>query len=242
MRNILLKIQYDGSRYKGFQRLKEEMTIQSKIEAVLSKMTDGEILICASGRTDMGVHAYGQVANFKTNSNMSTTKMKKYLKEYLPEDIVVFEVREVDERFHSRYNAKSKTYLYKIDNNTFQSPFYRKYATYIASKLDVELMKEASEAFLGEHDFTAFCSAKSKKKSNVRKIYSINIKEENGFINIYIDGNGFLYNMVRIMVSALIDAGMGKINKSDIEKMLESKERKCETASAKGLYLYRVMY
>jgi tRNA pseudouridine38-40 synthase len=245
MRNIKMTIRYDGSRYKGFQRLKDnDMTIQGKIEDVLSKMTNEKIEIIGSGRTDMGVHAYGQVANFKTNSSLSLEKMQSYLYEYLPEDIVITKLEEVDERFHSRYNAKSKVYLYKIYNNKFHDPFLRRYTTHIPKKLDIELMKEASKYFIGEHDFTSFASSKSKKKSNVRTIHSINIKEENGLIEIYFEGNGFLYNMVRIMTGALIDVGNKKISPSDIKVMLENKDRtkSSDTAAAKGLYLYKVSY
>ena len=245
MRNIKMTIRYDGSRYKGFQRLKDnDMTIQGKIEDVLSKMTSESIEIIGSGRTDMGVHAYGQVANFKTNSNLSIEKMQSYLYEYLPEDIVITNIEEVDERFHSRYNAKSKVYLYKIYNNKFHDPFLRRYTTHISKKLDIELMKEASKYFIGEHDFTSFASSKSKKKSNVRTIHSINIKEDNGLIEIYFEGNGFLYNMVRIMSGALIDVGHKKISPQDIKRMLEEKDRSksSDTAPAKGLYLYKVSY
>lgn len=245
MRNIKIIIQYDGSRYKGFQRLQDnDMTIQGKIEAVLSKMTNEDIEIIGSGRTDMGVHAYGQVANFKTDSDMNLNKMKKYLEEYLPEDIVIKSLEEVSDRFHSRYNAKSKTYLYKIDNNSYQSPFLRKYSTYIGKKLDLDAMKKASEVLVGEHDFTSFCSSKSKKKSNIREVYSISIQEKEGIVSIYIDGNGFLYNMVRIIVGALIEVGLGKKSTEDIKNMLEAKDRtkSSETAPSKGLYLYRVMY
>ena len=245
MRNIKMTIRYDGSRYKGFQRLKDnDMTIQGKIEDVLSKMTSESIEIIGSGRTDMGVHAYGQVANFKTNSNLSIEKMQSYLYEYLPEDIVITNIEEVDERFHSRYYAKSKVYLYKIYNNKFHDPFLRRYTTHISKKLDIELMKEASKYFIGEHDFTSFASSKSKKKSNVRTIHSINIKEDNGLIEIYFEGNGFLYNMVRIKSGALIDVGHKKISPQDIKRMLEEKDRSksSDTAPAKGLYLYKVSY
>ena len=245
MRNIKLTIEYDGSRYKGFQRLQDnDMTIQSKIEAVVSKMVDEEIEITASGRTDMGVHAYGQVANFKTNSTISIGKIKTYLYEYLPEDIVVKKVEEVDERFHSRYNAKSKTYLYKIDNNEVHSPFTRKYMTHIPKKLDVSLMIEASKHLIGENDFTSFVSSKSKKKSNVRTISAITINENKNNIEIYIDGDGFLYNMVRIIVGTLIDVGHKKITPEEVQTILEAKQRTSasDTAPAKGLYLYKVEY
>jgi len=170
--------------------------------------------------------------------------MKSYLYEYLPEDIVITNLEEVEDRFHSRYNAKSKVYLYKIYNNKFHDPFLRRYTTHIPKKLDINLMREASKYFIGEHDFTSFASSKSKKKSNVRTIYSINIKEDNGLIEIYFEGNGFLYNMVRIMTGALIDVGNKKISPSDIKLMLENKDRtkSSDTAPAKGLYLYKVSY
>ncbi len=245
MKNIKMTIKYDGSRYKGFQRLKDnDMTIQGKIESVLSKMTEEDVEIIGSGRTDMGVHAYGQVANFKTNSDMSIKKMKSYLYEYLPEDIVVIDLEEVEDRFHSRYNAKSKTYLYKIYNNELHDPFLRKYTMHIPRKLDLKLMREGSQYLVGEHDFTSFASSKSKKKSNVRTITSISINENNGLIDIFVEGDGFLYNMVRIIVGALIEVGLKKISPEDIKVMLEAKDRTkaSDTAPGKGLHLYRVKY
>ncbi|MDB8791639.1 tRNA pseudouridine(38-40) synthase TruA [Romboutsia sp. 1001216sp1] len=245
MRNIKMTIKYDGSRYKGFQRLKDnDMTIQGKIEDVLSKMTNEHIEIIGSGRTDMGVHARGQVANFKTNSKLSLKKMQDYLYNYLPEDMVITELEEVEERFHSRYNVKSKTYLYKIDNNKYHDPFTRRYTTHIEKKLNIDLMREASEYLVGEHDFTSFASSKSKKKSNVREIHSIVINENNNMIDIYVQGNGFLYNMVRIIAGALIDVGSKRKTPQDIKIMLENKDRSksSDTAPAKGLCLYKVTY
>lgn len=245
MKNIKMTIKYDGSRYKGFQRLQDnDMTIQGKIESVLSKMTEENIEIIGSGRTDMGVHAYGQVANFKTNSEMSIKKMEAYLYEYLPEDIVVTQLEEVEERFHSRYNAKSKVYLYKIYNNKVHDPFLRKHTTHISKRLDLDLMKEASQFLIGEHDFTSFASSKSKKKSNMRTIDSISIQENNNIIEIYVEGDGFLYNMVRIIAGALLEVGLRKKSPQDIKDMLEAKDRTkaSDTAPAKGLYLYKVKY
>lgn len=245
MKNIKMTIKYDGSRYKGFQRLQDnDMTIQGKIESVLSKMTDENIEIIGSGRTDMGVHAYGQVANFKTNSDMSIKKMEAYLYEYLPEDIVVTQLEEVEERFHSRYNAKSKVYLYKIYNNKVHDPFLRKYTTHISKRLDLDLMKEAIQFLIGEHDFTSFASSKSKKKSNIRTIESISIQENNNVIEIYVEGDGFLYNMVRIIAGALLEVGLRKKSPQDIKDILDAKDRTkaSDTAPAKGLYLYKVKY
>ncbi|CEH34528.1 tRNA pseudouridine(38-40) synthase TruA [Romboutsia lituseburensis] len=245
MRNIKMTIKYDGSRYKGFQRLKDnDMTIQGKIENVLSKMTNESIEIIGSGRTDMGVHANGQVANFKTDSELSIKKMHDYLYEYLPEDIVIINMEEVDDRFHSRYNAKSKIYLYKIDNNKYHDPFLRKYTTHVEKKLDLELMREASKYLIGEHDFTSFASSKSKKKSNIREIHSIEIKEHHNLVEIYVHGNGFLYNMVRIIVGALLDVGLHRKTPQDIKEMLEFKDRSkaSDTAPSKGLILHKVNY
>ena len=245
MRNIKITIEYDGSRYKGFQRLKDnDNTIQGKIEAVLSKMADEKIEIIGSGRTDMGVHAYNQVANFKTNSSLSVRNIYDYLNNYLPEDIVIKSVEEVDERFHSRYNVKQKVYLYKINNSKTQDVFLRKYSTYIEKPLDIELMKKASEYLVGEHDFTSFASSKSKKKSNVREIHSITINKNKDMIDIFVEGNGFLYNMVRIIAGALIEVGLNKKTPEDIKLMLDAKDRSkaSDTAPAKGLYLYSVKY
>lgn len=245
MRNIKITIEYDGSRYKGFQRLKDnDNTIQGKIEAVLSKMADEKIEIIGSGRTDMGVHAYNQVANFKTNSILSVKKINDYLNNYLPEDIVIKNVEEVDERFHSRYNVKQKVYLYKINNSKTQDVFLRKYSTYIEKPLDIELMKKASEYLVGEHDFTSFASSKSKKKSNIRNIHSITINKNKDMIDVFVEGNGFLYNMVRIIAGALIDVGLHKKTPEDIKLMLDKKDRSkaSDTAPAKGLYLYSVKY
>ncbi|GIM31780.1 tRNA pseudouridine(38-40) synthase TruA [Paraclostridium bifermentans] len=245
MRNIKITIEYDGSRYKGFQRLKDnDNTIQGKIEAVLSKMADEKIEIIGSGRTDMGVHAYNQVANFKTNFSLSVRKINDYLNNYLPEDIVIKNVEEVDERFHSRYNVKQKVYLYKINNAKTQDVFLRKYSTYIEKPLDIELMKKASEYLVGEHDFTSFASSKSKKKSNVREIHSITINKNKDMIDIFVEGNGFLYNMVRIIAGALIEVGLNKKTPEDIKLMLDAKDRSkaSDTAPAKGLYLYSVKY
>lgn len=245
MRNIKITIEYDGSRYKGFQRLKDnENTIQGKIESVLSKMTNENIEIIGSGRTDMGVHAYNQVANFKTNSKLSLKKIKDYLNNYLPEDISIKSVEDVEDRFHSRYNVKKKVYLYKINNASTQNVFLRKYSNYIEKTLDIELMRKASDYLIGEHDFTSFASSKSKKKSNIRTIYSITINKNEDIIDIFVEGNGFLYNMVRIIAGALIDVGLHKKAPEDIKIMLNEKNRSkaSDTAPAKGLYLYSVKY
>ncbi|MDT8860866.1 tRNA pseudouridine(38-40) synthase TruA [Alkalihalobacillus sp. MEB130] len=242
MNNYKLTIQYDGGRYKGWQRLgNTENTIQGKIENVLSEMVGKNIEIIGSGRTDAGVHALAQIANVKLAEKLQEFEVQQYLNRYLPHDISVTDVKLVNDRFHARYNAKDKTYLYKIWNESYTNPFMRKHSLHVEKKLDLEKIKEASRYFEGEHDFTAFSNAKSKKKSMVRHIYSIQIEEEAGFINIRIKGNGFLYNMVRKMVGTLIDVGLGERNPEEVKNMLESHDRSLAGfADAHGLYLEKI--
>ena len=245
MKNYKLTIQYDGGRYKGWQRLgKDANTIQGKIEKVLQVLTGENIEIIGCSRTDAGVHALAQIANFKTNKKLSEKEIKDYLNHYLPEDISILKVEQVPDSFHSRYHAKDKTYLYKIWNREYSHPFLRKYSMHIAGKLDIDAMRRASSYFLGAHDFTAFSNAKSKKKSMVRELYAISIEEENGLICIRIRGNGFLYNMVRWIVGTLIDVGLGILDADQIPAMIESKERDKtgRLADAQGLYLESITY
>ncbi len=243
--NYKLTIQYDGTRYKGWQRLgSRENTIQGKIEHVLSEMVGQPIEIVGCSRTDAGVHALAQIANFKTNQAFKEKEIKDYLNKYLPKDITVSDVRSVDERFHARYNAKDKTYVYKIWNEDYLNPFMRNYSMHVEKKLDLKAMQKASETFVGSHDFTTFSNAKSKKKSMVRDIYAIDIKDADGFIEIRIRGNGFLYNMVRKMVGVLIEVGLGRLEAKDIEVMLQTKERSQVNymAFAGGLFLEKIDY
>lgn len=243
MNNYKLIIQYDGGRYKGWQRLgKGENTIQGKIENVLSELVGKNIEIIGCSRTDAGVHALAQVANFKISENLTEREIKNYLNKYLPQDISIKEVTKVPERFHARYNAKDKTYIYKIWNEDYINPFMRKYSMHIEKKLNVDNVKKAAQYFIGEHDFTAFSNAKSKKKTTVRKIYSINIEEKDGFIKIRVRGNGFLYNMVRKIVGTLIEVGLGEKNSDDVPAILNSKERNQtgRIADPGGLYLEKI--
>ena len=249
MRNIKMTIQYDGSRYKGWQKQNikgmDVSTIQGKIENVLSKMTGEEIQVIGCGRTDTGVHADKYTANFKTNSNKNIKDMSKYLHEFLPEDISVISLRDVSDRFHSRLNAISKTYVYTIDNNRFANVFIKKYAYHVEGQLNIEKMKEASKYFIGTHDFKGFSGVKDKsKKSTVRTINYINITEKDNIIKIEYNGNGFLINMVRILSGTLINVGKGQIEPEDIKKMLQSKQRSelAVKAPAKGLCMKEVNY
>lgn len=243
MNNYKLVIQYDGGRYRGWQRLgKGENTIQGKIENVLSEMLARKIEIIGSSRTDTGVHALAQIANFKISEDLTEDELRIYLNKYLPQDISVKDVVLVPENFHSRYNAKDKTYLYKIWNEEYTNPFMRKYSMHIEKKLDITEMKKASQYFIGEHDFTAFSNAKAKKRSMVREIHSIQLEEYDGFIQIRVTGSGFLYNMVRKIVGTLIAVGLGEVKADNTPSIIISKERNQSgyIADACGLYLEKI--
>jgi tRNA pseudouridine38-40 synthase len=245
LKNYKLTIQYDGGRYKGWQRLGgDENTIQSKIETVLSKLLDQRIEIIGCSRTDAGVHAYEQVANFKADTKMTVTELKDLMNKYLPSDISIKEVKIVEDAFHARFAAKSKTYVYKIWNGDSPNPFVRKYSLQMDGKLDLHNMAKASKYFLGEHDFTAFTNAKSKTKSMVRRIESIEIEKHGDMITIRITGNGFLHNMVRKIVGILIETGLGLVKTEEIPNIIKSKERSKSgmLADPCGLYLEKIIY
>ena len=245
MRNIKLLIAYDGSRYNGWQRQENtENTIQGKLETLLSKMTGEMVEIHGSGRTDAGVHAKGQVANFHTDTRMTTEEIKEYMNEYLPMDIAVLEVKDAAERFHSRLNVKRKTYCYHIWNSQVPNVFARKYSYQVPEPLDLEAMKKAASYLLGTHDFKSFCARKKMKKSTVRMIESIDFQKEGDMIQITYRGNGFLYNMVRILTGTLIEVGKGERQPEEMKEILESQERAKAgfTAPAQGLFMERVDY
>jgi tRNA pseudouridine38-40 synthase len=243
MNNYKMVIQYDGGRYKGWQRLGGSAdTIQGRIESVLSEMVGESVEIIGSSRTDAGVHALAQVANFKTDRDFSPAEVMGYLNRYLPQDISVTEVSLAPGSFHARYNSVEKTYLYRIWNREYPNPFMRKYSMHVGQKLDIRSMQASSAYFIGQHDFTAFTNAKSKSKSMVRTVYSIDIAENDGFIDIRIRGDGFLHNMVRRIVGTMIEVGLGRLDADSIPAILESKERKKAgyIAEACGLYLERI--
>ena len=245
MRNYKFIVTYDGSKYSGWQRLQDniEKSIQGKIEILLSKLLEEEIQIIGSGRTDAGVHALMQVCNFKTGKVLGKDFIKDFNR-YLPEDIKVLEFSEVDDRFHARYNAKKKIYMYRIDNSPFGNPFIRKFAYHVDKKLDIEKMKEVSKIFIGEHDFTSFSNSKSKKKSSVREIYNIEFKITDDIIEIYFEAEVFLYNTVRMLAGSSIGAGLGQTSGEEVEELLTEKTREKHrfTAPPHGLFLYNVEY
>lgn len=245
MRNLKMTIQYDGSRYKGWQKQKYgESTIQYKIENVLSKMAQEDIQVIGCGRTDAGVHAENYVANFHTDCKFTINTMLDYLYEFLPEDIVVKSLEEVPERFHARYNAKSKTYVYRINNNRFRNVFHRKYVYHIDEKLNLNEMRNAAEILIGTHDFQSFTNLKHNTKSTVRTINYIDITENDGMVEIAVNGDGFLLNMVRIIIGTLLEVGKGKLKSIDLERILDKKKREeyGPIANAKGLCLKNVQY
>ena len=244
-KNYALIISYDGTRLGGFQKQgNTDNTIQKMLEDTFSNITGENIEVIASGRTDAGTHAYGQVINFKTSSNLPKNDILKLANESLPNSIVCKEINEVDLRFHSRYNAASKKYLYKITNAPVNNPFMRKYAYFYDGHIDIQKMIAASNFLIGEHDFSAFSSNKKMKKSSVRVIYSIKIEKVHEEVTIEIEANGFLYNMARIITGTLLEVGTGKFAVSQIEKILASKKRSEAgiTLPPHGLYLLEVKY
>lgn len=245
MTNYKIIIQYDGTRYRGWQALgSTELTIQGKIQAVISELAESPVEITGSGRTDAGVHAKGQVANFHMKGGFTEQEILHYLNRYLPEDIAVLSVEQADERFHSRYQAKEKTYLYRIHTGEIPNVFERKYMYCYDKTLLTGRMREAAEYLTSTHDFKAFCGNRKMKKSSVRTIYKIRIAETEDEIQIFFTGNGFLQNMVRIITGTLIEVGDGRRKPQEIKEILESgrREEAGYTVPACGLTLLGVKY
>lgn len=245
MKNYKITIQYDGTRYKGWQVQKStDMTIQGKIQSVLEEMAGQPIEVIGSGRTDAGVHALGQVANFHVPEHFIAQEILDYLNQYLPMDIAVTSIEEVDERFHARYHATEKTYIYRIHTSTIPNVFERKYIYTYTEPLDIDKMKHAASVLVGTHDFMAFCGNKKMKKSTVRTVKAIDILQKENEIQISYTGDGFLQQMIRIMTGTLIEVGNGTKQSEDIVKILESKDRQNAgyTVPAEGLALKSVAY
>ena len=245
MRNIKLTIEYDGKEFNGWQKQPNKLNIQGTIEQAIKTITGEEIELNASGRTDAGVHALGQVANFKINSNIPIEKIAIAINSNLKKSIRILQAEEVEERFHSRLSCKKKTYRYVINNSDIPSAIYRNLETHIPIKLNVEEMQKAIKFFEGEHDFKAFKSSGTSSKSSVRTIYKAEVKQmPNDKIWIELTGNGFLYNMVRIIAGTLVEVGLGKIKANEINDIMESKRRENagKTLPPQGLYLVNVEY
>lgn len=228
----------------GWQKQPNKLNIQGTIEQAIKSITGEEAQLNASGRTDAGVHALGQVANFKTNSQIPIEKFAIAINSRLKKSIVIKKAEEVDERFHSRLNCKKKTYRYIINNSEEGTAIYRNLETHIPQKLNIEKMQRAVKYFEGEHDFKAFRASGTSSKSSVRTIYDAKVYKEGDRIFLELTGNGFLYNMVRIIAGTLVDVGMEKIEPEEIPEIIESKKREKagKTLPPNGLYLLRVMY
>ena len=244
MRNLRLDICYDGTRYRGWQRLPgREDTIQGKLETALSRILGEPIEISGSGRTDAGVHAMGQVANFHCESAMPTEEILTNLRRYLPEDIGIYSCRDVSPRFHARLNAKEKTYRYRIWNSSKPCVFERRYAAVIPERLNISRMQEAADFLVGEHDFSAFCGNAKMKKSTVRFVRSIEIKTVGEELHLVFTGNGFLHNMVRILVGTLVEVGRGERTADSVCALFGGKRADAGfLAPPQGLCLMEVNY
>ena len=244
MRNLRLDICYDGTRYRGWQRLPgKDDTIQGKLETALSRILGEPIEISGSGRTDAGVHARGQVANFHCESAMPATEILENLRRYLPEDIGIYSCRDVSSRFHARLNAREKTYRYRIWNSDQPCVFERRFTTVLPEKLDIAAMERAAAHLVGQHDFSAFCGNAKMKKSTVRYIRAIEIRQEGDELSITFTGNGFLHNMVRILVGTLVEVGRGERAADSIPELFGGKRAAAGfLAPAQGLCLMEVFY
>lgn len=245
MRNFKLTLQYDGTKYRGWQSQKNtDNTIQNKLETLLTRLLEEEIEVIGAGRTDAGVHALAMVCNFKSQTQMDSETLLGKIREYLPQDIGASSLEVVSDRFHSRLSAKAKTYKYRLWISDNPCVFERQYVYKFTQPLDLDKMREAADLLCGEHDFTAFTTNKHMKKSAVRNVESITFDKMEDELAISFYGEGFLYNMVRIMTGTLLEVGTGKKSPEDIPKIFESKVRENAgfTAPAQGLVLVGVEY
>lgn len=246
MYNYKMKIEYDGGRYDGWQRMgKDESnnTVSFKIMEVLKKMVGEEIELFCGCRTEKGVHAYAQIVNFKLSKKEKSYEIKNYLNRYLPHDIAILELEEAEERFHSQLNAKNRTYIYRIDCNDIADVFERKYKYHCFDKLDVEAMREAAKKFIGSHDYKEFSTAR-RSKSTVKCVNKVEICDEENEIEIIITANDFLHNMARFMIGLLIEIGKGSRKGADIEKLLsgDGSVQICPPAESYALFLQSIEY
>ena len=244
MKRVRLKVAYDGTNYCGWQVQPNEVTIEGVLNETLSKLLDEEIEVVGASRTDSGVHAEGNYCIFDTDTHIPAEKIAYALNQRLPEDISIVKSEEVDMDWHPRYQNSMKTYQYTIVNREMPDPIRRMYSYFTYSKLDVDKMKEAAKYLEGEHDFEAFCSTGSQVDNTIRTINSLEVTQNGDEIAIIAKGNGFLYNMVRIIAGTLLEVGEGKIEPSDMAKIIESKDRGLagKTAVARGLKLVEIKY
>lgn len=244
MRNIKLTIEYDGREYNGWQKQPNKLNIQGEIERAIQTVTGKEVELIGSGRTDAGVHAFAQVANFQIDSEFPIEKMAIAINSQLKKSIRIQKAEEVAENFHSRYNCHKKTYAYIIDNSNQGSAIYRNLTFHVSQPLDVEAMQKAANYLVGEHDFSSFKSSGTSSKSSSRTIFAAQVIKEQERVVISLTGSGFLYNMVRIIAGTLVEIGMGEKDPEEMQTILEAKNRQMagKTLPPHGLYLMQVEY
>ncbi len=242
--NILLTLSYDGTNYFGWQRQKNQISVQQRLEEALSMLLKKDIEVRGASRTDTGVHALGQAALLKTETSIPIKKMPYAINSFLPDDIVVTEAKIVDDDFHPQYSVLKKTYQYKILNSEFKNPKLRNYSEFVRQPLNIEKMKQAAKYFIGTFDFNAFCASGSTAKTTVRTIFDLSVIKTGDIVDISVTGNGFLYNMVRIIAGTLIYVGLEKFEPSYIKTIIDSKDRTLagKTAGASGLTLMKIYY
>ena len=244
MQNLLLVLRYNGTSFHGWQIQPNGSTIQQELCNAFKNLSGNDENIIGCSRTDTGVHANMFCCNVRTECTVPAEKLPNALNFYLPPEISVYDCKAVDFDFHARYDSKGKEYVYKIYNGKYRNPFYENRAMFYPFELDAEMLDKEAKAFIGTHDFSAFCSAGTEVQDKVREIYDCSVSRDGDLVEIKVSGNGFLYNMVRIIVGTLLDIQRGKIEKGTIQEILESKNRDNAgvTAEACGLYLNKVYY
>ncbi|MBE7073715.1 MAG: tRNA pseudouridine(38-40) synthase TruA [Clostridiales bacterium] len=245
MKRILITIQYDGTNYSGWQKQKNEKTIQGEIENAIFLATGKNIEIFGSGRTDAGVHALHQTAHFDLDIPIPIEKLPQIINNRLPKDISILSAQEVDASFHARFDIKQKQYLYKIYQTKEKQPFIANYFAFVKEKIDIDKMRDCASLLIGEHSFKGFCSADTSATNFVRTIFDIDIQNvSENEIHIVVSGSGFLYNMVRILVGTMIDYSQDKLELNDVQQALTNgdREKAGQTMPPNGLYLYNTIY
>lgn len=244
MRNLKVTMAFRGTNYHGYQRQNNAITVQEVVEGAASKILNSPVTIHGCSRTDTGVHAEMFCFTFQTENQIPLRNFVRGINGYLPDDISVLSCEEVPEDFHARFSCKGKTYLYRIHCSESKNPFATDLALHYRRPINIELMKEAAAFFVGTHDFGSFCADCSKKKDTVRTIYQFQIEMQGNDVRILVKGDGFLYNMVRILVGTLLDINEGRIKVSELEEIMAARDRRLagRTALPHGLYLHEVYY
>ncbi len=242
--NILLTLAYDGTNYFGWQRQKNQISVQQRLEEALSALLKKNVEVRGASRTDTGVHALGQAALLKTETSIPVEKIPYAVNSFLPDDIVVTNAKIVDDNFHPQYSVLKKTYQYKILNSKFRNPKLRNYSEFVKDELDVSKMQSACKYFIGTYDFKAFCASGSSAKTTVRTIFDLNVFKNGDIIDIEVTGSGFLYNMVRIIAGTLIYVGLGKFEPAYVREIIELRDRTLagKTVGPAGLTLMKIYY